>query len=100
MVKGNRPVPIERTVQAAELREWDRGYWQRSRECPLFLATRTLFVNVADPPIVKEANFEEAFGRVPGLENPPTVAVNELEIFLRPYGVSLPTRRSLFASAP
>ena len=72
-VDGNPPIPYERTAQDADERIWDIDYKRRSRNYPVFLATDPLFCKLHDPPRVTDDILIEAFGRVPGTQNPPQV---------------------------
>ena len=81
-VPNNPPIPYELTVQDRDLKTWDKGYRARARRWPTFLATRPLFLDLRTPPIVTDAMLIEAFGRVPGLQNPPRVGDTELATLL------------------
>ncbi len=81
MVLGNPPVPIERTAPITEfttdLRRWDLSYQKRARQCSVFLACNTQFMELHDPPIITGEIMRMAFNRVPGTQNPPAITTEE-----------------------
>lgn len=88
-VDGNPPIPYERTAQDSPERGWDIDYKRRSRTYPTFLATYPLFCDLYDPPLVTDATLVEAFGRIPGTQNPPRVLEDQSQRLLDLVGVQL-----------
>lgn len=84
LVKGNPPMPLERTAlwveapvralarrnPAAALRAWNAAYAKRAANHPAFVACEATCSDLVNPPMVTEADLMRAFGRVPGTLTP------------------------------
>jgi hypothetical protein len=88
-VDENPPIPYDRTVQDSPEWSWDMYYKRRSRNYPVFLATDPLFCELRDPPTVTDEMLIEAFGRIPGTQNPPEVPESQGRRLLALAGVEL-----------
>jgi hypothetical protein len=97
MVRGNRPLPLEKTGRWwASLSHWDAEYQRRAGDWPDFLACDVIFRELRDPPIVTDTVLRGAFGRVPGTQNPPRVSRSEVLALVRMARIKakLPKERS------
>jgi hypothetical protein len=88
-VEGNPPIPYEQTVQDSDERTWDIDYKRRSRNYPMFLATDALFCELRDPPRITDEALFDAFGRVPGPQNPPDMSEEHALRLLGSVGIDL-----------
>lgn len=99
LVDGNPPQPLERTNRdpPREVRErmvgendpvrlirlWDATYRQRVVRWPVFLATEPNFLELNNPPQLREAQMRAVFGQIPSTLNPPQIACEQLERLLQ-----------------
>ena len=60
------------------IRYWNGGYCIRAKEYGIVLATRPIFLELHDPPIITENTMIEIFGKVPGLQNYKKISENQL----------------------
>jgi hypothetical protein len=83
MVKGNPPLDIALTAPITEfgtdLRRWDLEYQKRARKSSVFLACKSQFLELYNPPIITEEIMCKAFNRIPGTQNPPAILQEEYE---------------------
>lgn len=89
LVKGNPPIPYQRTVQDSPEETWDRDYRARAWRCPVFLVTEPLFRELRESPVVTGEMMEEAFGRIPGLLTPPAYPEARVRRLLELAGVAI-----------
>lgn len=93
LVEGNPPQPYEKTggLRAADarrfcarsgnrgaVRNWDAAYAARASQCGVLLACRVLHRALHSPPALTEAVLIEIFDRVPGTQNPPQIAKQQM----------------------
>jgi len=79
MVSGNPPKPLEQTDRFHDdLRHWDAIYRHRARDCGIFHACESLFVELHHPPAITEAMMQDIFGKIPGTRNPPAITDAQL----------------------
>jgi len=92
LVDGNQPKPFEFTNgdPPAEVRNrsddpvrvirlWDATYRRRADKWPVFLVTKAEFIELNDPPQLREADMTAIFSRIPATRTPPKIACKELE---------------------
>jgi hypothetical protein len=90
MVEGNAPVALDRTDRFhPSLDSWDRLYRNKARRCSVFLACRSLFRELNNPPVVTEAIMVRSFGYTPATRTPPTVPVEPVQRLIAEAGVDL-----------
>ena len=67
MVRGTEPLPLELTDRYYEgtLREWEAHYWRVVRAHGVFHACEPVFVDVINPPRLKNQQLVEWFGKIP-----------------------------------
>jgi hypothetical protein len=65
-------------------------YWKRSKRYPMVLVCAATFLELSDPPAVFEQDLIHAFGRVPGLRNPPEVTLAQVQTLVAPFGIRVP----------
>jgi hypothetical protein len=75
MVGENDPVRL--------IRLWDATYRQRVVRWPVFLATEPNFLELNNPPQLREAQMRAVFGQIPSTLNPPQIACEQLERLLQ-----------------
>lgn len=77
LTDGELPKPIrgrahilspERIVQL-----WDAGYRARAKANPQVLACHRVFMNLSSPPVIREIDWMDWFGRVPVTRTPPVI---------------------------
>jgi hypothetical protein len=82
MVSCNPPLSIDKTAPitefATDLRRWDLAYQKRARQYGVFLACKSQFMNLHNPPIITDEIMHKTFNRVPGTQNPPSISPEEL----------------------
>lgn len=61
------------------IRLWDAGYRQRVAQWPVFLATEPDFLELYQPPEIREQDLMSIFGKVPGTLTPPAIAARQLD---------------------
>jgi hypothetical protein len=61
------------------VRCWDALYKGRSKQCSLFLVTKTELRELENPLQVLERDFLEVFRKVPGMQNPPRIKCTDLD---------------------
>lgn len=76
----NRLPPAEVAARVAAsgdpilaVRLWDATYAARARQCGTFLVCRADYRELYSPPVLRRAEMEYIFGRVPGTQNPPLI---------------------------
>jgi len=80
MVRENAPLGVEHTAEPRkDLREWDLGYWKRTRRTGVFLACRALRLRLHEPPVVTKADLIAIFGKVPVTRNPPSISETQFD---------------------
>lgn len=83
VVKGNAPLPVNRTAHLTRgchfLKKWDHGYRKRAEACGIFLVCRGLYKELRSPAVITEKIMREVFGRVPGTRNPPEIKQAQLQ---------------------
>jgi len=83
LVPGNEPLSLDHTAHPMrDLREWDLGYWARTRRNGVFLACRVLFRELTIPPVVTDDDLVAIFGYVPATLNPPRIAAEQFDALL------------------
>jgi hypothetical protein len=98
-VDGNPPKPLELTngdpsKQVRErmrgvndpvrvIRLWDATYRQRVADRPVFLATEPEFLDLNDPPQLREPQIRAVFGGIPSTLNPPQITRKQLECLVQ-----------------
>jgi hypothetical protein len=83
-VHGNPPLPLEKTSAEIEsVSRWDAGYQLRARKCGVFLACKSEFLELRDPPTLTRETMLSVFGRVPNTQNPPRISDEEFSGLLR-----------------
>jgi hypothetical protein len=91
MVPGNRPVPISQTGRTwKSLDQWDAAYAERAARCGVFLVCRAEFLELRDPPVLREDALASVFrqrGGMPATLNPPAITPVEYARLLRAAGV-------------
>ncbi|HVG20144.1 MAG TPA: hypothetical protein VNI02_13925 [Blastocatellia bacterium] len=70
---GNTPDPV------LAVRLWDATYSRRARDCGLFLACRTDFLELWHPPILRLSDFLNVFGKKPSTQNPPKISLEQYQ---------------------
>jgi hypothetical protein len=99
MVPGNEAAPLERSHRmtpytgctgGAKLhRMWDAAYRKRAREWPLMVACEPVYRELTwRAPVVHVEDLEDAFGRVPGTQNPTSFAVECVDRLMLRLGLS------------
>jgi hypothetical protein len=94
MVAGNGAAPLERSHRmtpytgctgGAKLhRMWDAAYRKRARDWPLMVACEPVYRELSwRAPVVHVQDLEDAFGRVPGTQNPTAFPLEELSSLMR-----------------
>lgn len=88
LTSGKLPSSVRKRLagrwdDALAVRLWDNSYRQRTAEWPVFLASEKLFLNLHNPPQLRQENFLKIFGRIRVAQNPPRICQNELERLLR-----------------
>ncbi len=94
-VEGNLPKPyeftnrdppskIKRRVAATgdfirAIRLWDKTYRRRITTSPVFLVTQAEFIELNNPPQLREDQLRAVFGKIPGTRNPPNIACEKLD---------------------
>jgi hypothetical protein len=58
---------------------WDATYARRARDCGVFLACRSDFLDLWHPPLLRHSDMMAFFNRIPGTQNPPKIARDEFE---------------------
>lgn len=77
VVEGSQALPASRTAHPGwDVRSWDAGYRCRASRVPLFLSCHRLYVELDDPRVADEA-LRTMWGRMPGLQTPPTIPVGK-----------------------
>jgi hypothetical protein len=94
MVDGNPPVILRKTdglfpvaIKTREnrlnddqiIRLWDASYHQRAVKCGVFLVCEAEFLNLINPPDLKQVDMLRIFGKIPGTQNPPKISLEEFE---------------------
>src|SRR5262249_11813717 len=80
MVAGNPPIPLDQTSAPHDsVKEWDRVYRFRARECPVFLACNAVHLELHNPPTVKKQMMLDVFGRFPATQNPPSITPKQYD---------------------
>ena len=83
MVRGNDPLGVEHTAHPKrDLREWDLGYWARTRKTGTFLACKAHYLELCVPPVVTEEQLVGVFGKVPATRNPPAITKEQFSRLL------------------
>jgi hypothetical protein len=94
MVAGNVHSPYEMSggksadrfggaVDNEELvRKWDASYKVRSRKNGVFLACKTDYLELYNPPILTDAFMLETFGRIPPTRTPPPISEEQFEALI------------------
>ena len=87
IVRGNPPLPLSRTIRAYDsITQWDLIYKKRVRKYPLFLACESLFMNLANPPIITREIMMQVFRRIPGTQTPPLITQKQYDNLRRAFG--------------
>lgn len=73
MVKGNPPLPVERSHGGSgkTIERWDAGYRWRARQWPDFLACKTIRMDLVNPPQILKPEYNKLFGKK-GTDRPPS----------------------------
>lgn len=75
LVKGNRPLPLEKTAgDENSVCDWDALYQLRAKVCGVFLACEPEFLELHKPPMLTSDKMESIFGKIPGTRNPPRIS--------------------------
>ena len=87
VTNGDPPAEVKKRVNATSdpnlaIRLWDATYRRRVTECPVFLATKSEFLDLVSPPQLREREIVEVFGKVPATLNPPEISCERLERLL------------------
>lgn len=56
---------------------WDGGYKKRAKSWPVFLACKTLFCDLDNPPLISSGDLYGVFERIPGTQNPRVISPAE-----------------------
>ena len=82
LVPGNNPTPVEMSaLPGRDPREWELGYQLRARKVPVFLVCDPIYLELNEPLPIGEDDMIAALGRIPGLQNPPSLADGEYDRF-------------------
>jgi hypothetical protein len=81
---GRPPAIVRRRVSAQSdfhlaIRLWDATYRIRITKWPVFLSTKVEFLELTNPPQLREADFVKVFSKVPGTRNPPAISLGRLK---------------------
>lgn len=81
MIPNNPPLPIDMTAPITDfktdLRKWDLDYWKRAGQYGDFLACKSQFKELYDPPVITDELMRQVFGRIPGTQNPGEITNEE-----------------------
>lgn len=85
LVKGNPPVALDKTVATSipgisdddVLNDWDQGYQNRVSATGRFIICDIVFLNLHNPPVVKQSDLLRIFGKIPNTRIPPTIKYQE-----------------------
>lgn len=67
--------------------QWDAEYHERVKTTPQFLVCEPLFRCLHAPPVVTGKMMCDAFGRIPGTQNPPKIRRSEYERLIERVGI-------------
>ncbi len=98
MVRGNGPKPLQESHRHHRhgaclqgevlLRRWDAAYRLRSLQFGAFVVCETLFKDLSwGAPVVEDGHLREAFGRLPGTQNPGVLPAGDLRKLLDLLGI-------------
>lgn len=90
MVPDNHPLSLDQTSNRDNLpsvKRWDAIYRKRTDKTPVFLACKTIFLEVDDPPVVTEETMYGVFGKIPITRNPPKITEEEYENLAMRVGI-------------
>jgi hypothetical protein len=97
VVRSNPPLSLKNSAGLVWLagikktnrryRRWKALYSMRAKQQPLFAVCTPIYRNLNDPQRVTEENLREAFGRIPGTQNPPRISRIEYQKLLRIMGL-------------
>jgi hypothetical protein len=84
LTNGKLPAEVRgrintRSDPGAAIRFWGATYRKRARKWPVLLATRAEFLELTDPPQLREGDLIRVFGKVPATRTPPEVSSDRLE---------------------
>jgi hypothetical protein len=80
LVPGNPPKPVEQSsLPSRDPRAWELGYQLRARKTAVFIICEPTFIELYNPPVIIENAMVTALGRIPGLQNPPSLSDDEYE---------------------
>src|SRR5579871_3623807 len=88
---GLRAPPHTRGVAGSIPAAPTRKSLLRARSHPVFLVSDALFRDLENPPVVTDRMLMDAFGRIPGTQNPPGVAREQALRLLELAGVEFAT---------
>lgn len=75
---------------------WEREYQKRAKNFGTFVICQSLFSRLSwEAPIIEDEYLIEAFGRIPGTQNPPAVPCNEFQHLMEIIGVCLMPRKRI-----
>ena len=92
IVEGNPPLSLEYTGnphKCSNVEIWDADYCNRVGRIGVFLACKTIFLKLNDPPILTDEMMYDTFGRIPGTRNPPAISDCEFQKLIQRVGISI-----------
>jgi len=79
MVRENPPLGVDHSsLPNRDPREWDVGYWARTRRNGTFLVTKKdRILELYDPAVITEGDLVTVFGKLQATRNPPAIKDSE-----------------------
>ncbi len=68
---------------------WDAEYLNKSKKWKCFVKTEPLFVNVDNPPLISNLDFNHIFGKIPNTRTPNLIAEKQLILLAKIAGLNL-----------
>jgi len=69
--------------------DWDKFYFERSKDVGCFIKTKSLYKNIVDPKIILPSVFESVFNKIPGTQNPRELTEKEFNDLTKLVGLDI-----------
>lgn len=85
MVENSHHLSLEETsgFWGMDVNEWNNYYLEKSKSYPVFLACKSIYLELHNPLTITEEGIELIYGRSnPSTQNPPKLSTEQLNNFL------------------
>ena len=76
-------------IGQARIKNWDKGYFEKSEKWQSFIKTKKMYLNIFNPVHILRSEFENIFGQIPYTQNPKKITEMEFSELSKIAGLEI-----------